>query len=257
MIKLDLKNEDRFTNKADLYKNFRPSYPQELVDYLYSQVGFTKDSKIADIGSGTGIFSRLLIERGSFVYCVEPNEDMRRTAKVELPEYHNFVSVNASAENTRLPDKNVDFITVAQAVHWFDMNKFKIECQRILKPGGMAVLVWNEREYGTEIVKKDYAIRAKYAIETKGLGKGKIKRHNYTDFFAGGIYDEKIFNNDLRFDKQSFIGRNLSTSYAPNEKLHPDKYHGLVSELSELFHEHSVDGILDYPHYTHIHYGNI
>ena len=49
-------NEDKFTGKAGLYKMFRPSYPKEFLDYLFSQVGFSKDSIIADIGAGTGIF---------------------------------------------------------------------------------------------------------------------------------------------------------------------------------------------------------
>jgi len=148
-------NEERFTDKAELYKKFRPSYPKELLDYLYTQIGFSKDCIIADIGSGTGIFSRLLIERGSFVYCVEPNEDMRQTAEKELSVYKKFASVNGSDKNTGLQDANVDFITVAQAIHWFDRQMFKSECQRILKPDGKVVLVWNERDYENEIVKKD------------------------------------------------------------------------------------------------------
>ena len=254
---MERKNEDRFSNKAEFYKKFRPTYPKELIDYLYSQVGFTSESVIADIGSGTGIFSRLLIEQGSFVYCVEPNEDMRAAAENDLSEFENFASVNGNDKNTGLPDSSVDFITVAQAIHWFDRQAFKAECQRILKPGGKVVLVWNERDYENEIIKKDYAIRAKYAVETNGLGKGKAKYHNYDDFFMDAIYEYKTFNNDLHFDKESFIGRNLSTSYAPTEDQHPEKYHGLIRELSELFDEYSVDGILNYPHYTQSHIGRV
>lgn len=227
---MELKNEDKFSNKADLYKKFRPTYPKELIDYLYSQVGFSQESIIADIGSGTGIFSRLLLEQGSFIYCVEPNEDMRQAAEKDLSVFKSFVSVNAPAENTGLQDKSVDFITVAQAIHWFDRQMFKSECQRILKPAGKVVLVWNERDYENEIIKKDYIIRAKYAIETNGLGSGGGKKHNYAWLFLDGIYEYRIFNNDLYFDKEGLIGRNLSTSYAPKEEQHPEKYHGLVSE---------------------------
>jgi len=110
-------NEERFTGKADIYKKYRPSYPKELFDYLYSQVGFGKDSVIADIGSGTGIFSRLLLERGSKVCCVEPNGDMRQTAEKDLSQFENFVSVSGNDKNTGLQDKSVDFITAAQAFH--------------------------------------------------------------------------------------------------------------------------------------------
>jgi Methylase involved in ubiquinone/menaquinone biosynthesis len=254
---MERKNEDRFSNKADFYKKFRPTYPKELIDYLYSQVGFTQKTVVADIGSGTGIFSRLLIEQGSFVYCVEPNEDMRLTVEEDLSEFENFASVNGNDKNTNLTDASVDFITVAQAIHWFDRQAFKSECQRILKPTGKVVLVWNERDYETEIIKKDYALRAKYAVETAGLGKGRVKYHNYDDFFMDAIYEYKTFNNDLRFDKESFIGRNLSTSYAPTEEEHPEKYHGLIAELSELFDEYSVNGILNYPHFTQSHIGKV
>jgi Methylase involved in ubiquinone/menaquinone biosynthesis len=94
---------------------------------------------------------------------------MRQAAEKDLSVFKNFVSVNAPAENTGLQDKSVDFITVVQAIHWFDRQMFKSECQRILKPAGKVVLVWNERDYENEIIKKDYIIRAKYAIETNGL----------------------------------------------------------------------------------------
>ena len=102
-------SDELFTNKAAVYHLCRPSYPKEFVDYLYANAGFGAGSVIADIGSGTGIFSRLLLERGSKVYCVEPNGDMRSTAEKELGGMLGFVSVKATAEKTRLDEKNVDF----------------------------------------------------------------------------------------------------------------------------------------------------
>ncbi|MCL2518592.1 MAG: class I SAM-dependent methyltransferase [Oscillospiraceae bacterium] len=255
---MELKNEERFTNKADLYKKFRPNYPKELINYLYSQVGFNQESIIADIGSGTGIFSRLLLERGSFVYCVEPNEDMRRTAEKDLSSFDNFVSVNAPAENTGLQNKSVDFVTAAQAAHWFDRQTFKSECRRILKPGGKVAFVWNIRDFDSEIVKKEYDVREKYFVDRKGLGDKKGPTKNYMqDFFSDKIREEKNFKNDLQYDKEGFIGMNLSSSFAPKEKQHPEKYHGFVCELSELFDEYSINGILNYPHYTQIEFGRV
>ena len=250
-------NEERFSGKAEIYKKFRPSYPKELFDYLYSQAGFRKESVIADIGAGTGIFTRLLLERGSTVYAVEPNGDMRGTAEQDLAEYKKLKLIDAPAEKTGLADASVDFITVAQAFHWFDRDLFKSECQRILKPGGKVVLVWNERDYESEIVKKDYDIRKKYAADNKGIGRYGGFRHDYLNFFADGIYEYKTFNNDLQFDKESFTGRNLSASYAPREEKDPEKYQGLVRELGEFFDEYSVNGILNYPHYTQSFAGNI
>ena len=243
-------NEERFTDKADIYKKFRPAYPKALIDYLYSRIGFDQNSQIADMGSGTGIFSRLLLERGSRVYCIEPNGDMRKTAEGDLSGYENFVSVGAPAENTGLRDKSLDFVTAAQAFHWFDRPSFKLECRRILKPGGKVALIWNERDYKSEIVKKDYEIRKKYAVDTKGLGLGGGAGHDYLDFFADGVCECEKFPNDLHFDKEGFIGRNLSASYAPRKETDPGRYNGLICELSELFDAHSANGILNYPHFT-------
>ena len=59
-------NEEKFSGKADFYRKYRPSYPKELIDYLYT-IHFSSDSVIADFGAGTGIFTRLLLERGSKV----------------------------------------------------------------------------------------------------------------------------------------------------------------------------------------------
>lgn len=251
-------NEERFTGKADIYKKFRPSYPKELFDYLYSQIGFNQNSAVADIGSGTGIFSRLLLERGSRVYCVEPNGDMRRIAEKDLSGFENFISVNSAADNIGLKEKSVDFVTVAQAFHWFDRLLFKEECKRILKPGGKVALVWNIRDDECETVKKDYDIREKYCVDRKGLGeKGGPRKNGPNDFFLDGNFEYKIFRNDLQFDRESFIGRNLSASYAPKEETDPEKYHGLIRELNGLFDEHNINGILNFPHFTKSYVGAV
>ena len=128
-------NTQRFSGLAELYAQARPAYAGELIDFLYSRQ-FSADSRIADIGSGTGKFARLLLDRGSTVYCVEPNSDMRAQAVRELSEYAGFRSVDGEASRTALEDASVDFVTAAQAFHWFDVPAFRRECQRILKPCG-------------------------------------------------------------------------------------------------------------------------
>jgi len=250
-------NEERFTGKADIYKKFRPTYPKELIDYLYSQVGFTNTSAVADIGSGTGIFSRLLLERGSKVYCVEPNEDMRNIAEKDLSGFENFISVNGNDKSTGLPDKSVDFVTTAQAFHWFDRELFKLECQRILKPGGKVVIVYNGPD-DCEFIRKRDSISEKYAVgDKKGYHQHGDSVGKYADFFADGICEDKTFRNDLQFDKESFIGRDLSRSYTPKEESEPEKYQGLVKELSELFDEYNINGVLNFPHYTVSYVGGV
>ena len=250
----------RFTGKAEIYKKFRSSYPAELIGYLYSQIGFAKNSVIADIGSGTGIFSRLLLAKGSLVYCVEPNDDMRRTAETDLRDnagFYNFISINAPAENTGLPENSIDFVTVAQAFHWFDRQIFKAECRRIVKKYGKVVLVWNIRDYKNEMIKKDYVIREKYCVDRKGLGESGGPPKDLADFFVNKSCEERVFQNDLILDCETYVGMNLSRSYSPREDNNPEKYHGMVKELSALFDEYSADGVIRFPQLTKSYIGEV
>jgi SAM-dependent methyltransferase len=251
-------NEERFTGKAEIYKMFRPSYPDEFVDYLYFQVGCSNRSQIADIGSGTGILSRLLLKRGSTVYCVEPNFDMRQTAEQDLLDFDNFISIDGNDVNTTLQDKSVDFVTVAQAYHWFNQQSFKIECQRILRPGGKIALIWNERDYKSDMVQKDFAIRQKYAVgDKKGLGPLRMDEIRFEEIFMDGVYEYRTFENNLILDHDRYIGMNLSRSYSPREVCNPDEYNGFVCELSSLFYEYNQNGVLNFPHYTQSYIGQI
>lgn len=135
----------KYTSNAEKYSKFRSEYPKEFIDYLYESVGLHKNAIIADIGSGTGKLSNQLLLKGSNVYSVEPNDDMRRFAEKDLSKLPNFISIKGTAENTTLQNSSVDFITVGTAFHWFDMNEFKKECRRILKPKGKVILVWISR----------------------------------------------------------------------------------------------------------------
>ena len=115
-----------------------------------------------------------------------------------------------------LADNSVDFITVAQAFHWFDRNIFKAECGRILRTGGKVILVWNSRDATSELVSENDAINKKYCPNFKGPADGTRGAETddyYSDFFTDE-YETKTFRNDLSFDEEGLIGRNLSASYA-------------------------------------------
>jgi len=254
-----VKNKDRFSDVASLYSKFRPSYPKELIDFLFSQVGFIRSSVIADIGSGTGIFSRLLLEMGCYVYCVEPNDDMRQISETFLreSELKNFIFIKASAENTGLHEKSIDFITVAQAFHWFDRATFKMECNRILKNDGKVVLMWNMRDFETEIIKKEYELREKYCVGTHGLKYKDMNKRDVQDFFKDNKYEVRIFRNDLLLNREAYIGMNLSGSYSPNKKKNMDKYNGLIMELNMFFDEYNSNGLILFPQFTECYIGRI
>jgi 16S rRNA A1518/A1519 N6-dimethyltransferase RsmA/KsgA/DIM1 with predicted DNA glycosylase/AP lyase activity len=107
----------RFSSRVENYIKYRPRYPLEIIDFMKDVGILSNDSVIADIGSGTGILSELLIKNGKKVYGVEPNPDMRSAAEKILRKYPNFISISGSAENSGLQKNSLDLITVGQAFH--------------------------------------------------------------------------------------------------------------------------------------------
>ena len=63
----------RFSDRVENYVRYRPGYPPEIIEMLRTACGLQPRHSIADIASGTGIFTRLLLENGNTVYAVEPN----------------------------------------------------------------------------------------------------------------------------------------------------------------------------------------
>ena len=248
-------NFTRFTGVGDIYAKHRPSYSEMFIKYLYSDVGIYKDSIIADICSGTGILSKQLLEAGNKVIAVEPNDDMRAVAEANLKSFINFNSINGTAENTTLDDNSVDFITVAQAFHWFDQTMFKKECTRILKQNGKVILVYNIPDFNAEVVKEDNEINKKYC-PTFGVSNNGVRfsEDNIDDFFTGKC-ELKIFQNDQIYDLDGFIGRNLSRSSALKEN---DKnYSAYITAITTSFNKHAVNGKLVMPNATKSYAGTV
>ena len=128
--------KERFTSRVENYVKYRPNYPQDVVNVLKNSYSLTKDCVITDIGSGTGIFSKLLLQNGFTVLGIEPNSEMRNYAENDLLHYKKYKSIKGSAENTTLNNHIVDAITVTQAFHWFKVDSAMLEFYRILKKMG-------------------------------------------------------------------------------------------------------------------------
>src|SRR5215470_11011072 len=136
----------RFSSRVDNYVLYRPGYPPEVLETLQRDCGLTSSSVVADVGSGTGLLTKVFLDNGNSVFAVEPNQDMREAGERSLGGYPRFTSVDGTAEATTLASHTVDLVTAGQAAHWFDLAKARAEFARILKPKGWAVLVWNERK---------------------------------------------------------------------------------------------------------------
>lgn len=232
-----------FNGRAEVYTLGRPSYPKKLIDELYTNYGFSDNSVIADIGSGTGKLSKQLLDKGSIVYAVEPNDDMRCVAEQELSEYSKFISVIGNAENTSLPDNSVDFITAAQAFHWFDIKKFRLECDRIKKDNSKIVLIWNSRDMNSDFNKESYEIYSKYCPCFKGFHGGmKTDDIRFSEFF-NGRYEHITFDNSLMCTKDMFISRSLSGSYSLQKG--DEHFNDYIASLQNLFDKYAVHGLVE------------
>ncbi len=251
-----MKSIDKFTDKAEVYAKYRPSYPSEYIEYLVSEADLNENCMIADIGSGTGILSRQLLDKGFTVIGVEPNDDMRTLAEQTLKPDSHFISVDAVAEKTTLNDSSLDLITVAQAFHWFDIEQFRLECQRILKQDANVNLVWNSRDGASDINKESADICQKYCPNFKGFSGGIEETPiPFQDFFRDGKYDFKNFRNDLQLNLIGFLGRYLSASYSP--KKTDKEYNPFISALSNLFEKYSNNGNIVIPNITRSYLGQV
>lgn len=232
----------KFNGIADKYDQGRPSYATDFIECLFDNYGFSPSSVIADIGSGTGKFAKQLLTKGCRVFCVEPNTDMRLIAERELCEYPDVRIVAGSAENTLLKKHSVDFITTAQAFHWFETKSFKSECLRILKPYGKVFLIWNIRNNEATINRKLHRIYTEYCPEFKGFS-GGIKPHDdRIKFFFDNNYEYVTFDNPLYFDREKFINRSLSGSYSLKKgERNFDLY---IDAINKVFDEFESDGIV-------------
>lgn len=233
---------NKFNGRAKDYAESRPCYSADLIDCLCNQYGISETSVIADIGSGTGKFSKQLLDKHSEVYCVEPNNDMRFTAEKELYKYTNFHSVAGNAENTTLKDNFADCVTAAQSFHWFNVPKFKQECLRIIKPCGKIFLIWNIRDCNNDINREWYDIFSHFCPNFCGFGNG-IQSHDakIITFFDKG-YEYVSYYHPLIFNRENFIKRSLSSSYSLKEN--DTDFSLYISELNKLFDRFENNGLI-------------
>ncbi len=249
-----MKNKSLFTGRANDYNKGRPAYSNELIDYMVNQIGITANDIVADIGSGTGIFSRQLLEKCN-VICVEPNDDMRKVAENELSNYLTVQFSDGTAENTKLEKASVDFVTVAQAFHWFDGDKFKAECQRILKNSGEVMLVWNTRNTECEFNKDNEKIFEKYCPAFRGFSGGTQKDDISIQKFFDGKYQYAEFDNPIIYTKEQFVSRCLSASYSIKDG--DSGYQEYMNELNALFEKYCENQLLKIPNSSVIYWGKI
>lgn len=234
---------ERFAGAASGYARFRPSYPGALVDWVLAEADARPGDRVADVGCGTGIVTRLLAERGLDVVGIDPNEEMLAEARAALgpAEYR-----RGEAAATGLDDASVALVTVAQAFHWFDADKALAEFHRVLRPGGHAAAIWNLRAGGPFMTDYEALLRRfsrEYsAVESWEKTLERLRAHprilSPRDFEAP---------NAQRLDFDGLHGRAWSSSYVFRGVKDRD---GFDAALRGLFDAHARDGALEFPYRT-------
>ncbi len=246
----------RFTGRVENYARYRPSYPRAVLDLLETRCGLTSASVVADVGSGTGILSELLLENGTRVFGVEPNDEMREAGERRLERYPRFTGVAGTAEATTLDDAGVDFVTAGQAFHWFDVERSRAEFGRILKPGGWVIVIWNARRRDTAPFLAAYErLLREHGTDYEQVEHGRSAAGMVDEFFGSGGYETATFDNAQTLDLDGLNGRLLSSSYVPGPGEPGSE--AMLRDVEELFRQHQTDGRVTIEYDTKVYYGRL
>ncbi len=245
----------RFTGKADLYAAGRPSYADAFLKDLVDKYGFSNTTAVADVGSGTGKFTKQLLKTGCTVYAVEPNADMRRIAEKDLSGFPGFYSVTGDASSTGLGDHSVDAITVAQAFHWFPPEEFRQECIRIGRGPCRVFLIWNERDHESAVTQALFRLYSTYGRDFHGFNLGLERDDIRIRSFFRDAYMEVEYENPLHYNREGFQTRCLSSSHSPLTE--DENYPAYIAEVNRIFDCFAVNGRLEVPNKTRVYTGEL
>lgn len=231
---------ERFSDRVDDYRRYRPGYPPALTRWLLAEAGLAPGDAVADIGSGTGLLSRDLLAAGLHVQAVEPNAAMRAVAEAELGSLAGFASVAGTAEATGLAPASVRLLTAAQAFHWFVPLAARAEAQRVLVPGGTVALIWNVRRIDSAFAIAYEALLMRGCPDYAAGQPHQASIGEIGEFFGTAAVREAQFDYVQQFDFDGLKGRLLSSSYTP--KAGDVAREPLLAELRTVFDAHQQGG---------------
>lgn len=246
----------RFTGLARIYDRFRPGYPAECLGWLADTLRLGTSCHVADVGAGTGKLSEELVYQGIRTVAIEPNPDMFQVLEAKSATTSLLTAVQATAEDSTLPDASMSLITAGQSFHWFDQRRFREECRRVLRPGGRVALLWNSRRREDPFTQATADVFRRHISDFPGFsGDHKVSEQDFDAFFEPDGYEYREFAHDQMLTVDEFLGRNLSATYAPREG---DPAHApLIADLRRLFDEHREDDVVRFPLTTRLFLGGV
>jgi ubiquinone/menaquinone biosynthesis C-methylase UbiE len=244
-------NTERFTGRAEGYDRYRQRYPSgEILPRLREWCGLKTESVVADIGAGTGMLAEVFLENGNRVLAVEPNAEMRAVCKRLRETWPRLEVIDATAEDTALPEATVDMVAAGRAFHWFDRQQAQAEFRRILKPGGWVMLVAIDRsrdgsdsEYCEQIEDFEHLLASQGTDYARVLS-GFRSHDNMEQWFDREIHQAQL-HDARKVDWEIFRGHAMSLSVTP-QVSHPN-FDNFQRDLRCHFETFSRDGVLTIP----------
>lgn len=235
-----------FTGLASNYSSYRPGYSPVLLKQLSGVLGGVEGKVAADVGAGTGIWTRMLASCFSEVHAIEPNDDMRQQGMADTATYANVDWRHGNGEATGLEEQSVDLVSMASSFHWVDFENGIREFQRILKPGGVFVALWNPRliERNAELAAAESILQELAPdMQRKSSGNSAFTDSLYQKLqgcgcFADVIYTESEFVRSV--SKSDYIGAWRSVNDV-RAQLGEDKFETFIQHLEQTLSSEQLD----------------
>ncbi|MBN2625090.1 MAG: methyltransferase domain-containing protein [Spirochaetales bacterium] len=222
--------KDLFSSKSETYDRYRPEYSPALIEYVRKHYHVSSETTIGDIGAGTGILTRQLLELNCPLFAIEPNGGMRSRMIEKMGQAPNCRILGGSAEETGLPDHSIDIMFSAQAFHWFDADLFRKEFRRFTKTG-QAMLIWNSKNPSQPYLRELERLNREFCPRFRGFSGG------YTgegiSYFFENRFTRISFENNLHLNREEFVQGILTASYTPDPD--DENYERYVMGIEEIF----------------------
>jgi ubiquinone/menaquinone biosynthesis C-methylase UbiE len=227
-----------FDAMAEEYERGRPGWPADAIAALLERLGART---VLDLAAGTGKLTEVLAGLADAVVAVEPVDGMRRVLAARLPGVR---TLTGTAEAIPLPDGSVDAVFVAEAFHWFDLERAPAEIARVLRPGGGLAVMWNEAsDEGEPWFDELVAL----VVEHRLAGSGGTRRDTVpwrkalqAEPRLGPLTDEDVAH-EQAIDRDRIVDQ--IASFSSIGSLPADRREAALAAVRELLDRHGVDAV--------------